>query len=48
MESVDDNLLPRRLLDSACVASMLDFFDFLDIEEKQEWPSSRHFQILAV
>lgn len=36
MECVDDNLLPRRLLDSACVGSMLDFFDFLDVEEKGE------------
>lgn len=36
MEIVDDNLLPRRLLDSACVGSILDFFDFLDVEEKGE------------
>lgn len=47
MEIVDDNLLPRRLLDSACVGSILDFFDFLDVEEKGERLSCRHLGILG-
>ena len=42
MEIVDGNILPRRVLDSACVGSMLDFFDFLDVEEKGERPSCRY------
>lgn len=36
MASVHENVLPRRLMDSACVGSILDFFDFLDVDEKGE------------
>ena len=36
MAQVDENILPRRLMDSACVGSILDFFDFLDVDEKGE------------
>lgn len=38
MEQVDESMLPRRLLDSACVGSIVDFFDFLDVDERGEPP----------
>ncbi|CAK9104561.1 Vegetative incompatibility protein HET-E-1, partial [Durusdinium trenchii] len=41
MASVHENVLPRRLMDSACVGSILDFFDFLDVDEKGECKSVR-------
>jgi len=36
MSCVDESVFPQRFLDNACVGSIVDFFDYLDVEKKQE------------
>ena len=37
MLCVDESIFPQRFLDNACVGSIVDFFDYLDVEKKQEF-----------
>ena len=45
MSCVDESVFPQRFLDNACVGSIVDFFDYLDVEKKQEFQSCKFFPI---
>ena len=44
MSCVDESVFPQRFLDNACVGSIVDFFDYLDVEKKQEFQSCKFFR----